>query len=68
VVVDWILASVAAYLGLGLAFAAVFVTVGVGRVDPAARGTSVSFRLLILPGTAVLWPVLARRWWKGPYA
>jgi hypothetical protein len=50
------------YLMAGLVFGVVFVTVGVARIDPAARGTSATFRLLILPGSVALWPVLAAKW------
>jgi hypothetical protein len=50
------------YLACGLLFAVAFVTAGVGRVDAAARGTSLGFRLLILPGTGALWPLLLLRW------
>lgn len=50
------------YAALGLAFAAAFVTVGVARLDPAARGTSWRFRALILPGSALLWPLLLTKW------
>ena len=51
-----------AYTAAGLVVGLVFVTVGVARIDPAARGTSVAFRLLILPGSAALWPVLVAKW------
>jgi hypothetical protein len=50
------------YLVCGLAVGVPFVLRGVDRVDAAARGTSIGFRLLILPGTAALWPFLAARW------
>jgi hypothetical protein len=53
------------YLSCGLVFGSAFVTIGVGRVDFAARGTSVLFRLLILPATVVLWPLLATKWIKA---
>lgn len=52
----------AAYAGIGLAFATVFVFRGVGRIDPVAREAPIGFRLLIIPGAAALWPVLALRW------
>ncbi|HEX8914565.1 MAG TPA: hypothetical protein VF796_19605 [Humisphaera sp.] len=61
-VASLILVAGAAYAGTGLAFALAFVTVGVGRVDPAARGAPVGFRLAIVPGAAALWPVLLVRW------
>jgi hypothetical protein len=50
------------YLAVGLLFGLVFVTVMIGRVDPAAAGSSWRFRLLVLPGVAALWPLLAMRW------
>jgi len=55
----------AAYAGVGLVFAAAFVTVGAGRIDPSARRAPVGFRLLILPGTVALWPLLALHWMRG---
>jgi hypothetical protein len=50
------------YTAAGLLFGVAFVAVGVTRIDPAARGTSAAFRLLILPGSAALWPALAAKW------
>lgn len=57
-----VLLVVTAYLAGGALFAPAFVTVGVTRIDPAARGTSAAFRLLILPGVVALWPLLAAKW------
>lgn len=51
----------AVYAVLGLLFAVWFVGVGVDRIDPAARGAGLGFRLLILPGVAALWPLLLAR-------
>ena len=59
---ELVLLAVAAYALAGVAFALWFVTVGVVRLDPAARGTARTFRALILPGSAALWPLLAARW------
>ena len=56
------LIAFAAYVALGLSFGLLFVTFGVGRLNPAARGTSPLFRALILPGSIALWPLLARKW------
>ena len=62
----WVAATVSRvvllYLGCGLLFGSAFVSAGAAKVDGAARGTSVLFRLLILPGTVALWPVLTARW------
>jgi hypothetical protein len=59
VIVGWMLVVLGLYLAAGLVFAAWFVTAGVGRISPAARGTGWGFRLLIVPGSAALWPLLA---------
>jgi hypothetical protein len=55
-----------AYAALGLLFAVAFVTVAVERVDHTANGATFGFRLVILPGSIALWPVLAALWIRGP--
>jgi hypothetical protein len=57
--VQW---SCAAYAACGGVFAVAFVTCGIAQIDPAARGAGVGLRLLLLPGAAVLWPVLLTKW------
>ena len=42
------------YLVPGLLFAIVFVTRGAAAVDADARGSGIAFRLMILPGAALL--------------
>ena len=54
-VAAWIILT---YAGVGLVFALWFCARGVVRLDPAAAGSRIAFRLLILPGAAALWPVL----------
>lgn len=61
----WIVTLAGVYLGAGLLFAIAFVSLGVQRIDPAAEGAKLGFRLLILPGSAALWPLLAWRWITG---
>jgi hypothetical protein len=53
------------YVIIGLLYGLLFITLGVSRIDPSARGAGVGFRLLILPGVAALWPLLAWRWIRG---
>ncbi|CAG0973487.1 hypothetical protein PHYC_01375 [Phycisphaerales bacterium] len=57
-----ILFAAGAYLTIGVVVAAVFVIAGVDSIDHAAKGSPWSFRLLISPGAAALWPVILRRW------
>jgi hypothetical protein len=61
--IDIILIIVEAYLILGLLFSIPFVTKGVTVIDPdGAKGTRWGFRVIIIPGTIVFWPVLLKKW------
>jgi hypothetical protein len=53
------------YAGAGLLFAGPFVTRGVNGIDPLARTAPWSFRILIVPGVVLWWPLLAYRWAPG---
>jgi hypothetical protein len=50
------------YLALGLLFAVPYLVRGMLQHDPSAVGSSWVFRLLTLPSTVLLWPVLLRAW------
>ena len=63
-VVSILVTLLGVYLAIGFLFALAFVWKGIGKVDNDATSASVGFRLLILPGSMVLWPVLLRRWLK----
>lgn len=49
------------YLGIGLGVGLVFTVFFIGRLDVSARNSSFLFRLLILPGIAMLWPAIVMR-------
>ena len=51
----------AGYLAAGALFAIPFAARWAGRLDPAARAGTWGFRLLIVPGSVLLWPLLAVR-------
>ncbi len=55
------LSVLGAYLAIGLVFGLWFVFSGVHRIDSVTRSAGIRFRLLILPGTAALWPVMLRK-------
>jgi len=48
------------YAAIGLIIALVIAFGGAGRIDPAAKGKGMPFRvrLMILPGVVGLWPVM----------
>lgn len=57
-----LLSTIAIYLTIGAMFAIPFSLRGAAAIDPAATHSSWGFRLLLLPGAAALWPLLALRW------
>ena len=63
IVVNIILILVEVYLALGLLFSIPFVIKGVTMIDPdGAKGTKWGFRMIIVPGTIIFWPVLLKKW------
>ena len=57
-----VLLLLALYLLLGFIFAIAFLIKGVTVVDEGAHGSSTGFRIIILPGVILLWPVLLKKW------
>lgn len=52
-----------AYTALGVVFALAAIVWGLAHLDATTRGASLGLRLLLFPGFAALWPLLAWRWW-----
>ena len=50
------------YLACGLVFAVPFVLTGVEKIDEGAQGATWGFKLIIIPGTVVFWPLLLNKW------
>lgn len=64
--INVIMIIVGIYLLLGLLFAIPFVIKGVTKIDPdGAHGTQWGFRIIIIPGTIVFWPILLLKWVKS---
>ena len=61
-VAEFLLSLLTAYAAMGLLFAVPFAVRGVNRIDVAAQHAGASFRILIVPGTIVFWPLLLSRW------
>ncbi|HEX5171457.1 MAG TPA: hypothetical protein VFW11_19905 [Cyclobacteriaceae bacterium] len=60
-----VLDAIGLYLIGGVLFAIPFLFRWIVFVDESAGGTSWLFRLLLLPGCIVLWPVLLRKYIKA---
>jgi hypothetical protein len=50
------------YLLCGFLFAMVFIFKGINKVDEGAHGSSAGFKIIIIPGIMVFWPVLMKKW------
>lgn len=62
---EMIWAAIAAYLAAGFVFALPFAFGGAVRMDRAVKGAGFFFRLLIVPGAALLWPLMLLLWIAG---
>lgn len=56
------LTALGIYAIVGVIVGIALVCCGVTRIDSAAHESRWSFRLLILPGVAALWPFMLTRW------
>ncbi|EEA92346.1 hypothetical protein [Pseudovibrio sp. JE062] len=61
VVAESIILIAQIYCVIGLIVALAFITIGLGRIELAARGAFL-FRLQIIPGLILLWPIVIARW------
>ncbi len=61
-VITIILITITVYLIAGLVFAVPFVIKGVVKIDEGAQGSGWGFRLIIIPGTIIFWPLLLKKW------
>jgi hypothetical protein len=53
------------YGSAGLFFSIPFAAFGITRIDPLGAGSPWTFRLLIVPGVVLFWPLLLLRWAAG---
>jgi hypothetical protein len=60
-----VLDLIAVYFAVGAAFALVFLSFGLRRLDPIAALGPLRFKLLIAPGFVALWPVVLSLWLFG---
>ena len=61
-VIEWMLSLLGIYLAIGVLFAIPFAFLGARKIDPSAEEGTWGFKLLIIPGSMVFWPLLMTRW------
>ena len=57
-----ILMGLRIWASIGAIVAAIFLTIGMDRIDEDARGAYI-FRPLLIPGVLVIWPLVLWRWY-----
>ncbi|MAJ46341.1 MAG: hypothetical protein CBC35_03385 [Planctomycetes bacterium TMED75] len=57
-----ILLTAASYLALGLVFAVGFSWRGWRAIEKSDAGGTLVFKIMLIPGASLLWPLLLRRW------
>ena len=62
--VEILLIIVAVYLLVGVLFVIPFLMKGLNKVDQGAHGSTIGFKIIIIPGVIVFWPVLLSKWIK----
>lgn len=65
VLTEFLVESAMIYAVIGVLFGVAFALRGAAAIDPVARHATRGFRLLVMPGAALLWPVLVLRWWRA---
>jgi hypothetical protein len=63
--VEVVLIIVLIYLLLGVLFVIPFLIKGLTKVDEGAHGGTIGFKIIIIPGVIVFWPVLLSKWMKN---
>ena len=63
--VEILLIIVAVYLVVGVLFVIPFLMKGLTKVDEGAQGSTIGFKIIIIPGVIVFWPVLLSKWMKS---
>jgi hypothetical protein len=63
--VETALIIVLIYLLLGVLFVLPFLTKGLTKVDEGAHGGTIGFKIIIVPGVIVFWPMLLNKWRKN---
>jgi len=63
--VEFVLIIVLIYLLPGVLFVIPFLMKGLTKVDEGAHGGTIGFKIIIIPGVIVFWPLLLAKWVKA---
>jgi hypothetical protein len=61
-IIQFIFGIAGIYLLCGFVFALVFIFKGAQVIDEGARGSTLGFKIIIIPASMVFWPLLLIKW------
>ena len=64
-IIQWVFTGIGIYLICGIIFSLAFISKGLKAIDEGAQGAGLGFRLIIIPGCMVFWPLLLIKWRKA---
>lgn len=64
-IISIVLTAFTIYLLCGLIFALVFVLKGADKIDEGAKDSTIGFKIIIIPGCTIFWPLLLNKWVKS---
>ena len=64
-IIQWIFTGIRVYLICGFFFSLAFIFKGVKVLDEGSHGAGIGFKLIIIPGCMVFWPLLLIKWRKA---
>lgn len=64
-VAQLVILIVKGYLMCGLIFSIPFLFLGIQRVDPSAKNSTLLFKVVVLPGVTLFWPLMLTRLLRG---
>ena len=62
IIVAALLILTAGYVALGFLITVLVLNRALAKIDEGAHGAGLGFRLVIIPGCMVFWPVLLKKW------
>jgi hypothetical protein len=64
-IVSLMFIAITVYMVAGFVFTIFFQIKGLSKIDEGVHGATIGFRIIIIPGCIVFWPVLLRKWVKN---
>ena len=64
-IINIIFICIGIYLLCGLVFSVIFISKGLQVLDEGSHGAGIGFKLIIIPGCMVFWPLLLKKWMRA---